>query len=572
MSGCFAVFIFILLCISVLLIATKFALDAWDKRRPSNEWLEDPFYGLEKPVFYQGTLLDESAKGTGEALLLPISAYVDHIDPDIFVEEDGVTVTTEDTVIHFRTEQLTALMNDRPMELKFPLQKIDEQLYLPVDPLIELYGLEIRESEETGAVLIWREGDVITWGEILSPQGSPVRIREENHIKAKIVYEADGGEAVMIYDEDDGWYRVQFPNGYFGYVNKNNVRLDHTEKIPEVVRKSAHVAWKPLGGKINLTWEAVYNVPPKPENIGPMPGLNVISPTWFELGKNKDGQFYVKNKADPAYVKWAHERGYQVWALFSNSFDPDLTTEMLSSYDTRMGVIREIAHFAQMYHLQGINIDFENVYLEDKDRFTQFVREMTPILREQGLVVSIDVTIRGGSPMWSLFYDREKLGQVVDYMIVMTYDEHWASSPVAGSVASLPWVEKGMTDIMEHDKVPASKLILGVPFYTRIWTEETDAEGNVKVTSRAVSMREVEETIERHGLTPVFLEDLGQHYVEFEEDGKTHKIWIEDETSMRLRAQLVNKYNFAGIASWRRGFEKPEIWNVIHETLSKNSP
>ncbi|MCK9907282.1 glycosyl hydrolase family 18 protein, partial [Frankia sp. Cpl3] len=80
-----------------------------------------------------------------------------------------------------------------------------------------------------------------------------------------------------------------------------------------------------------------------------------------------------------------------------------------------------------------------------------------------------DVTIKSSSDRWSRFYDRAALAKVVDYMMVMTYDEYWASSPVAGSVASLPWVEKGLQGVLEE--VPNEKLILGVPFYTRLWKE-----------------------------------------------------------------------------------------------------
>src|SRR5690606_28342275 len=178
------------------------------------------------------------------------------------------------------------------------------------------------------------------------------------------------------------------------------------------------------------------------------------------------------------------------------------------------------------------------------------------------LVVSIDVTIRGGSPMWSLFLDRRALGETVDYMAVMTYDQHWASSPVAGSVAELSWTEKGIADIIREDGVPPSKLLLGVPFYTYIWTEEKE-NGKTKVKSRAVGMTFMNNLIEEKGLVPVFDEKAGQDYVEYEEDGKRIRVWLENEKSMRARMEIVNKYGLAGVASWRRGLESPDIWTVM---------
>jgi len=206
--------------------------------------------------------------------------------------------------------------------------------------------------------------------------------------------------------------------------------------------------------------------------------------------------------------------------------------------------------------------------LKDKELLTQFVRELTPYLHEQDAVVSIDVTIRGGSEMWSLFYDRRALGQVVDYMMVMTYDEHWAASPVAGSVASLPWVEKGIRDIIREDLVQSSKIVLGIPYYTRVWSEEI-IDGQTKVSSQAVFMSRVQNIIEEKGLTPVFLPDIGQHYVEYREDGVLNKIWIEDEVSIKSRIELVKKLDLAGVASWRRGYETPQIWDVVKETLEQ---
>jgi spore germination protein YaaH len=233
-----------------------------------------------------------------------------------------------------------------------------------------------------------------------------------------------------------------------------------------------------------------------------------------------------------------------------------------------MKIIKQLLSFAKMYQLQGINIDFENVYLKEKENLVQFVKEMTPFMHEKGLVVSLDVTPKSTNEMWSMFYDRPALAKVLDYMMVMTYDEHWATSPKSGSVASLPWVESSLTRLLKEDQIPPSKLVLGVPFYTRVWTEETK-DGKTKVSSEAYSMAGVQKLISDKKLTPVFLPEVGQNYVEYTEGNKRIRIWIEDEVSMKSRIELVNKYDLAGVASWRRGFERQEIWQVIQDTLGK---
>lgn len=551
---------------------------------PNTAWSEPNFGQWERPVIVQGEVVGGEAMGSEESLSLPLELLQTYVDPTLVYDKasDSVIVTTSNQVIQMKTDQLTALVNDEPKPLRFAVQRVEDQIYVPMQPLVELLQIHVQETE-SGAVLLYHSGEVIQWLEVVEPddelkaqlekEGLPYRVpvRENDSQQAPIIAELSAGEKVKFIEESQsGWYKVILESGFQGFVSKAGMRMSELEKMPEVKQITPHVPWSPLGGKINLTWEAVYSRNPDTSQIPDMPGLNVVSPTWFALKEDAEGGFYVHNMADAAYVSWAHQRGYQVWGLFSNDFDPDLTSKMLANYETRKQIIFELLRLAELYNLQGINIDFENVYVEDKDLLSQFVREMTPYMHEQDLVVSIDVTIRGGSPMWSLFADRAALGKVVDYMMVMTYDQHWRTSPVAGSVAELPWVEKGIRDIIEIDGVPSQKILVGVPFYTYQWFEELDPDGNVEnVSSKTLFMSTVEDIIEEKQLTPIYQPETGQHYVEYEEDGQRVKIWLEDATSMKARAELVQKLDLAGIASWRRGFETPDIWQVIQDTLKQ---
>jgi spore germination protein YaaH len=250
----------------------------------------------------------------------------------------------------------------------------------------------------------------------------------------------------------------------------------------------------------------------------------------------------------------------------SNGFDPDRTSVFLASTRIRESIIDELLASLLSYGMDGVNIDFENVYLDDRDLVTQFVREMTPLFREAGLVVSIDVTILSGSEMWSMFYDREALGEIVDYMAVMTYDQHWGSSPVAGSVAQYQWVENGLKGVLEQ--VPAEKILLGLPFYTRVW-EEREVDGSVRVSSRAISMGQLSQIINTRQLEPEWDEESGQYYTEYTEAESRFRIWIEDARSIDLKSSLVHRYDLAGAASWRRGFESADIWDVLEHNLKE---
>jgi len=563
--------IMIVLCL--LLIAGAGGYLAWLRAQPNMETIV-PDYGYAVPVMFEGKVVDTEAKRDGDELLLPLHTLQELLGDDAAIRyeagTESVIMTTADKVLHMKTEALEATMNSQPFQLAIAALKEGETVMLPLTPVTELYGLQAEIAEGTGIVTLLKPGQSIPRAAALPVEGDAegeepwAALRSEPTIHAPIVERVGAGDPVRIWGETEGWYYVQSASGHIGYGAKSDYALTAVENVPEPKADEPFVAWKVLGERVNLTWEAVYNVPADPAKIGDLPGVNVVSPTWFEL---IDDQGTIKSKAEPNYVAWAHNRGMQVWALFNNSFEPDRTTEVLNDYATRLKMIQQLLAYSRMYKLQGINIDFENVYTKDKENLVQFVREFTPLAHEQGLVVSIDVTPKSNSEMWSAFLDRKSLGQIVDFMMVMTYDEHWASSPKAGSVASLPWVEQSVKRILEEDGVPPRKLLLGIPLYTRVWTETKDESGKAKVTSKALGMESIDKLIAERKLKPVFDEKTGQHYVEYEEDGARNRIWIEDETSVRARAELARKYGLGGVATWQRGFQKPAIWQALHEAL-----
>ena len=537
--------------------------------KPSTEQVK-PYGGASQVIVYQGSPMEASSYllESGQ-VLLSFDFLKEVIDPYLYWDEptNSVIVTTKDKVLRLPSGQVTAFLNKQPIDLQVPVKEVDGVRYIPLAPIEKLYDFQFALLEESGVLSIEKEGYAVQQAQVIAEDGAKVRIGASH--REPFVAQLAAGETVDLLGEENGWYSVFTQNGIAGYLPKDDVEITQVRQVKlEADQASSEpqaAGWKPLGEKINMVWEHVVSRNPNTAEIGALPGVNVVSPTWFEM---TDAEGTLLNKADPAYVTWAHQRGYKVWGLVTNGFNPDWTTAVLSSYEKREKLASQLLHYAHMYDLDGINIDFENVYLEDKERLVQFVRELTPYLHEQGLTVSIDVTIKSTAETWSMFLDRKALAEVVDYVAVMTYDEHWASSPKAGSVASLPWVENGLQGVLEE--VPADKLLLGVPFYTRLWTETPQADGSVKVRSRALSMAGAQNWIKERNLTPVLDEASGQHYVEYKDpnDGNTYKMWLEDATSMEKRIQLVEKYNLAGVAAWRRGFELPEIWTTIEAGLA----
>ncbi|KLV28086.1 family 18 glycosyl hydrolase [Niallia circulans] len=517
----------------------------------------DYFKG-ENPVLLNGEQVGNAIidKGT---VYLPLNIWQEKIDESITFDENSnsVIVTTKDKVIQFPSDSVSYYVNNKNTKLSFhPLRDENGTVYLALDPLASFYPIQYTLVEDDHVVLLEENGQERASGIFTTKKVRKdfTRLRSEAALRSPYTGELAPGEHVTIEKDVDDFYFVRKANGIAGFVKKQYVDKGKSEVV-EVELEQKEPKLKKVNGPIQLTWEAVYSRNPDTSKISKMHGVNVVSPTWFKL-KGNDGN--VSNLGSKAYVNWAHKQDYQVWGLFSNDFDPDKTHEVFKDYQKRQTVIRQLLVYSEMYDLDGINIDIENVREEDGKYITQFVREATPYLHDAGLTVSMDITfIAGGN--YSAFLQRDHLAEIVDYLVVMAYDEHWATSPNPGSVASFPWVEANLETLL--DIVPNDKLVLGVPLYARLWEEKENGE----LSSKSLSMESVEEWLKEHKVTPTYDEASGQNYGEYydKKTKSTFKIWLEDELSLTKRAELVEKYNLAGLASWSRTFANEAAWSAL---------
>ncbi|MDR3280380.1 MAG: hypothetical protein LBT23_07695 [Synergistaceae bacterium] len=338
-----------------------------------------------------------------------------------------------------------------------------------------------------------------------------------------------------------------------------------TSLMPEKARINIPPFTPPdLTSPFSLLWDHVIKNNADLASEPELPSVKVISPTWFALSGD-DGT--ISNKADWSYIAASHEKGWAVWALVSNSFKKDRTKLFLANASIQDSFIARMLVYARLYGFDGINIDFENVDNDDASKLTEFVRKLTYAAHSIGLVISIDLPVPSD---WSKAYDRRTIATIVDYIAVMTYDEHWASAPSAGSTASLPWVNKAVEKSLPE--VPPRKLLLGIPFYTREWAETKAKNGKISVRARTMAMASADARLEETRAPLQWLGDVGQNYFDYvSDDKKTYRIWVENERSMELRLALIKRFNLAGAAFWRKGFEKPEIWTVIGGALPETA-
>ena len=477
--------------------------------------------------------------------------------------DDNVNYDKNENVVIFANEKGTkrytlnekeGLFNSKKIELRDPVIEKDGKIMVPIEGFIYDYSVDFRFIKDKKLLLMDYKNIDYAIG---IPSGNGVNIREKDSKSSPIVKTINKEDKVYVYGEIGDFYKVREIDGYAGYIKKNLLNVEFPkDRFKTEKEESKKEAEKPL----NLTWDYTYG-PHKQESINlitGIKGLDVIVPTWFSVS-NKSGD--IIDRGNKEYVSKYNNLGIDVWGYLDNSFNPDITHEVLLSSSKREKVISKTMELLNKYNLKGINIDFEHTKIEDRDLITQFVRELSAQAKANGKVTSVDVTPQITNNVEKEPYNRKELANVCDYVIVMAYDQHWASSEKAGSVAEYKWVESNIN--MLFKSIPKEKLILGVPFYSRIWTEE-----NGKVKSSTISMDQSNKLLNEKDLIPKWDDISKQDYVEYTEGNKIYKIWLEDSQSIKWKVSLVNKYNLAGVGSWRKGFETQDVWETIYRTIN----
>ena len=480
-----------------------------------------------------------------------IKKYLDEsIEYDKSTKE--VKIQNEHANKILKLNEYEAKFNSGTIDLRASVIEKNGKIMLPIEAFIYDYDVSLRYNKDIRLLLLdYRDKEYD-----LSKTTKEVFLREDSSKRSPIIKKLPEGEKLYIYGEKSKFYKVRMPDGYAGYVLKENVD-DNFEKV-NLASSRKNISKSP----INLTWDYTYaeHSDEKVNQIKNINGLDIIIPTWFSI-RNGNGDMIDRGNLN--YIKKYNELGVDVWAYLDNSFNPDITHEALSNENTRKKVIDKTLELCKKYNMKGINIDFEHTKIEDRDNITAFVNEFREKAGDD-FIITVDVTPQISSDVTKEPYDRKALAEVSDYIVVMAYDQHWGSSDEAGSVAQYKWVEGSINVLFRN--VPNRKMILGVPLYTRLWKES-----NGKVTSKTISMNEVANIIASKGLNPSWDKDSQQNYVEYEENGSTYKIWIEDANSLEKKVSLVNKYNLAGVGSWRLGFETQNIWDVISKELDKTN-
>ena len=545
---------------------------------PSKEMVKvDKYYGIENEN-QLAIIVDNEVVGA-KGMLYDGNPYVeyavvrDYLNGRFYldVNENILLYTLSDGTIRVDVGSKDYTLQKETKSKDYVILKMEgSAAYIALDFVQEYTNIEFELFEGPNRVMIVSE-----WGETtVATVRKKTQIREAAGVKNAILKNASKKEQVTIISEDGKWKKVRTEDGYVGYMKSNCLK---NQKDITISREFKEQKYSNISKDytINLAWHVVGNSTANNtvlETIANTKGLTTISPTWFAV-KNTSGD--ISSLASSQYVNYAHQSNIEVWALVKD-FDGGIgskkeTYELLSKTSNRENLVNQLISAALKHDIDGINVDFEKVSEECGEHYLQFLRELSLKCRQNEIILSVANPIPS---KYSTQYNLEEQGKVVDYVIIMGYDEHHRESPESGPVASLTFVQKGIKDALKQ--VPAEKLINAVPFYTRLWkevlkTEEelaaqegTDAaEYPYNVTSKAYGMSKIKVAIESAGAEIVVDEATGQNYAEWEADGATYKVWLEDEVALEAKLKLMKEFKLAGVASWRLGFESSGVWELI---------
>lgn len=469
-------------------------------------------------------------------------------------ENNNIVTTYNNKIASISLEENKININGSNKSTYAHVEKKNNIIYIPITELEDVYGIEIKYIENSKVLTI----DSTSKEQKKAIITKDVAVKSSTKFVAKTIDRIKKGSYVIVVSEDKGYTKIRTENGKVGFVKSN--KITNTVVVREEMQET-----KQIEGKVNLVWDYYSEVASAPDRTGvTMDGVNVVSPAFFHL--NSKGELTENiGQAGKAYIEWAHSNGYKVWPMVQNAGNGmiNVTSDIMNDYNKRQELINEIVYYCVKYRLDGINIDFENMKQEDKDMYSRFIIELTPRLKDMGMVVSVDVTAPDGSETWSMCFDRNVIGDVADYIVFMAYDQYGTSSNKSGTTAGYDWINVSLNKFLKTEEIKSDKIILAIPLYTRLWTE--DSSGKV-VKQTTVSLKNIDKTIP-DGVKKQWNDNLKQYYVEYQDGQYTKKMWLEDEKSLKEKISLIKNNNLAGVASWEKGMETDNFWTFLKESI-----
>lgn len=547
-----------------------------EKYTPSKERQDlSEYYSLtadnEVAIVLNHQVVEEKGRMIDGNVYLNIETIKKYINDRFYWDsnENILRYTTANDLVTVNAESKDYTITKDTYSLEHIIVKADaETAFVAVDFVKQYSNFTYEICEEPNRIVITN-----AWGNYtVASSKRDSELRYKGGIKSPILTDIAKNTELTILEPDETWTKVATSDGIIGYIKSKYLGSTSEKAVNSdfVAEEFSHIK---KDFEINMVWHQVTTSAANSDITNVLQttkGLNVISPTWFYLNSNNGS---IASIASSSYVDYCHQNGVEVWALVDNFTNQEVsTTEVLTHTSSRDNLTNDIISSAIQYNLDGINVDFEALDPAVEDSYIQFIRELSLKCANNGIVLSVDNYVPTD---YTAFYDRDEQAVFADYVIIMGYDEHYAGSEEAGSVASIGFVTKGVEDTLKE--VPADQIILAMPFYTRVWeltpeagenTENgedgaADSYVNYSLSSWAVGMGETQRLISANGAEPIWLDDAGQYYAEYENSGSIYQIWVEDATSLEEKLKVMDSYGLAGGSFWKLGLENSNVWDTI---------
>lgn len=466
-----------------------------------------------------------------------------------------VTNATDMVTARLNENQYTAngetVATDHPIAIE-----IGSNVYVDVDFADQFSKATCKVLDEPRRVYISLTGMTKTVCEARS--NTPLRIR--GGIRSNVVVDLEKGEHLQVISDEDDWVEVINEEGFLGYVMKNRVKDIREEEVPSDYAEPEYTSLS-VGAPICMAWHGIYSTDANGDlghDTADAHGVNVISPTWYSI-THTDGSVAVRSDAD--YVNEAHGKGYLVWGLVDiDSYEEgvsfySLTKTVLGSTSLRTRVINTVMDDIISKGIDGVNIDIETVNSEGNRDYIEFLRELSIRCRQAGKYLTVDNYTPYANN--ANIYHTAEQGRICDYVITMAYDDY-VGGDEPGPNASLPFAEESVS--LTTQLVDPSKVIMGLPFYTRVWYKSGDAGA---AYNESYGIVDAEDIVARHGET-TWDASLGYNFLQYQNYETNVFVWLEDEDSLNAKCELFSRYNVAGVAAWKLGMERASMWDAIH--------
>lgn len=541
MKRLFVASLFLVVACAIFFIAPNYAVTTFYAKGEIRIVIDDK--EITKDIPHPVMMLDDE-------IMLSLDTIDIYFDKWLYYDEkyDTYITTSEEHVAKFKKDLDTITIDGKTTKMKVAPTSISNVLYVPISELKEVYNIDIINNEK---IIITNKNPEM---QTITVKDKNLNLRALKNFWSRKTATVKTGEKLDVfrYSTEKEWVWARTEDGKLGYVNAKDLDGYILENYSENTSKEQE--------KVNLVWEYAESYTPNRQGEANLEEIDVLSPTWIYL-KDTDGN--LRNTIDESYISWAHDEGYQIWAVLKNDrMGIEKTSQVVTDMVARENLINQLLQLCDEYKLDGINIDFEEMKKEDAKAFSEFVREISATLRKNGYKISVDVTVPDGSDTWSLCYNRYELSEAVDYIVLMAYDQYGATSKKAGSVASYAWVESNVKKMVERDGIDSNKVVLGIPLYSRKWQVKN---GKV-VSSSVVTMKYLDKYINSENTT--WLDEDKQYYYEYVNGNNYTVMWMDEKKSISQKLSLIEEYDLGGSAYWMLGYESDNFWKDISEFIN----